>query len=119
MPTSAVTLALVTAATAADASGVHGVASWLVLLAIPVAATVAFSAAGDLVEERRSLFSALCPSLVLTLLVVASAVRFNAAVGAPVPRLALSALAGCLAVYALQAVAALIWFPRAVVREKA
>ena len=108
MPTPAVTLALIAAAAAADGAGAHAVAAWFVLLAIPVAAAVAFGAAGDLVEEKRSLVSALCPALVLMLLVLASAARTNAVAGGHVPRLALSSLAACLAVYGLQAVASLV-----------
>jgi hypothetical protein len=112
MPSSTVTLALVAAATAADGAGAHGLASWLVLVAIPVAAAVAFAAAGDLVEEKRSLFSTLCPALVLVLLVLASAVRSNATVGAPVPRLTLSALGACLVLYVVQVFAAVVRTPR-------
>jgi hypothetical protein len=107
VPNSLVTLAFVVAATAADAAGAHSVASWLVLVAIPVAAAVAFAAAGELVEERRTLVSALCPALVLILLVLASAVRSNAVAGGHVPRLGLSALGACLALYAVQALVAL------------
>lgn len=108
MPTPAVTVALVVASVAADGAGAHAVAAWFVLLAIPVAAAVAFAAAGEFVEERRTLLSALCPALVLVLLVLASAVRSNAVEGGHVPRLALSALAACLALYGLQAVTSLV-----------
>ena len=109
MPTPAVTLALIVSAAVADGAGAHHAAAWLVLLAIPIAAAVAFAAAGDFVEEKRSLPSALCPALVLMLLVLASAVRSNAVEGGRVPPLALSALAACVAVYGLQALAALVW----------
>jgi anti-sigma-K factor RskA len=111
MPTPAVTLALIVTAVAADGAGAHHAASWLVLVAIPIAAAVAFAAAGDFVEEKTSLPAALCPALVLMLLVLASAVRSNAVEGGHVPRLALSALAACVALYGLQALAVLVWPP--------
>jgi len=115
-PVTPLTLAL--AAVAADGAGLHRVAFYLVLAAIPAAAGAALGAAADLVVGRPVLARTACTVAALVLLVMSSAVRANAAVGSALPPLALSALIGCLGAYALLGVVWLLWAPRPVpVRE--
>ena len=101
-------LTLALGAAAADGAGLHRLAFYLVLVAIPLAAGAALAAAGDLVEGRRVAVRMVCTAVALALLVLSSAVRANAAHGASVPPLALSALVGCLVTYALLGVAWLV-----------
>jgi hypothetical protein len=96
-------LSLVLGATLADAVGLHRMALWLVLLAIPGAAAAAFLAVGDLLDRRRAWTRALTTSGSLVLLLVASAVRHGAPVGHGVPALALSAAIGAAVLYLLPA----------------
>jgi hypothetical protein len=105
-------LALAVAAAAADGGGLHRVAFYLVLLAVPAAAAVALAAAGDLADGRPVAARMACTAAALVLLVVSSAVRANAAVGATLPPLALSALVGCLGAYLLLGLVWLLWTPR-------
>jgi hypothetical protein len=91
---------LAVAAVAADAAGLHGIAFYLVLLAIPCAAGAAFVGAGDALEGKDVL-RGVTTALALALLVLASAARANAAEGAAVPALAASALIAAVAVYGL------------------
>lgn len=102
-------LVLALAAIAADVGGLHRLAFYLVLLAIPLAAGCALAAAGDLAVGARGGARAACGAAALALLVLSSAVRTNAAHGATVPPLALSALLGCVGAYALLGV---IWLVR-------
>ena len=95
---------LALAALLADASGVHGLAFWLVLVSLPVAATGAFVGISDGLEGLGRL-RGLSASLALVLLVLGSAVRESAPRGAPVPALAVSAVVMALVCYALPAVA--------------
>ena len=64
-------------------------------------------------HHQPSWWRSLLPTslLALVLLVMSSAVRANAAIGAAVPPLALSALIGCLGAYALLGVVWLLWAP--------
>jgi hypothetical protein len=115
-PVTPLTLAL--AAVGADAAGLHRVAFYLVLLAVPAAAGAALAAAADLAVGRPVFARTACTAAGLILLVMSSAVRANAAVGAALPTLAQSALIGCLGAYALLGVVWLLWAPRPVpVRE--
>jgi hypothetical protein len=86
------------AAVLADAGGLHGIAFYLVLLAIPCACGAAFLGLSDALEGRDVL-RGVTASLALVLLVLAAAVRANAVGG--VPALAASALLGTLVVYGL------------------
>src|SRR6266498_3295986 len=61
----------------ADAAGLHRLAFYLLLLAVPGAAAAAFVAAADAFEARRAWPRAASTTLALTLLVTASAVRNN------------------------------------------
>lgn len=94
-------LALALAALAADAGGLHRLASYCVLLAVVAAAAAAFVAAGDLVAGRGSVLCAGTSAVSLVLLVVGSAARATAPLGARVPTLALSTLVLAAIVYAL------------------
>lgn len=84
-------LALVTAAFAAGAAGLQGLALWAGLLAVPAAAGAAFVAVSDTLEGRPALTRAVTSSVALALLVLGCAVRSNATTGTT-PRLATGAL---------------------------
>jgi len=91
-------LVLATAALAAGISGLGGLALWLGLLAVPVAAASAFVAVSDVLEGRPALLRAVTTGMALALLIVASAVRENAAIGsAPSPLATWALLLGLLA----------------------
>jgi hypothetical protein len=104
-------LTLAIGAAAADGAGLHRVAFYLVLFAIPAAAAVALCAAADLADGLPVTARAACSASALVLLVISSAVRANAAVGSHVPPAALSALVGCLCAYALFGLSWLLWTP--------
>jgi NhaP-type Na+/H+ and K+/H+ antiporter len=88
----------------ADAVGAHGPAYWLVLCALPVAATASFTGISDGLEGLGWL-RGLCSSLALVFLVLGSAVRETAPAGASVPALAVSATVIALIWYAVPGVA--------------
>ena len=94
-------LCLVLGATLADAAGAHHLAVWILLVAVPGAAAAAFVAAGDVLEGRPAWVRAITTGGALLLLVVASAVRHGAPVGAAVPAVALSAAIGAGLLYLL------------------
>ena len=94
-----------TAAFAAGAAGLGGLALWLGLAAIPAAAAAAFVAISDVMEDRLTLIHAMTNSLALGFIVLGCAVRSNAAVGAAVPPLATWALLAALVAYAVPTVA--------------
>jgi hypothetical protein len=100
-------LSLAVCAVLADSTGLHGIASYLVLLAIPCAAAAAFLGVGDALEGKDVL-RAVTTCLALALLVLASAARANAAEGAAVPALAASAMIGAVVVYGLPLLAWLL-----------
>jgi hypothetical protein len=93
------------AAVLADASGVHGLALWLVLLALPAAAAAAFVDLSDVLGGEGKWLRASTSILALVLLVVGSAVREGAPRGASIPGLAVSATVMALLCYALPAFA--------------
>ena len=98
-------LALATAALAAGSVGLGGLALWLGLFTIPAAAAAAFVAVSDLLEGSAGLLRAATISLALGFVVLACAVRSNAAVGAAAPRLATWALLAALFAYFVPTVA--------------
>jgi len=102
----------------ADAGGAHGLASWLVLLALPAAAAAAFVAISDALAGTAHRLPAATGSLALVLLVLGSAVR-QAAPRGHVPALAVSTIVIALACYALPAVAWLLSEPVRSVRTAA
>jgi hypothetical protein len=97
-------LSLVTVAFAAGSADLGGLALWLGLLAIPAAAAASFVAVSDLLEGKASLLLALTSSLALAFVVLACAVRSNAAVGASASPLAVWALLAALFAYSVPTV---------------
>jgi hypothetical protein len=98
-------LVLATAALAAGAVGLGGLALWLGLLAVPAAAAAAFVAVGDALDGRPALLRAATSGVALALVVLSSAVRENAPVGATASPLAVWALLLALLAYAVPLVA--------------
>ncbi len=98
-------LSLALGALLADTAGVHRLAFYLVLLAIPGAAAAAFIGAGDALEGKGAWLRGISTTLALMLLVLGSAVRENAPQGAAVPALAVSAIVAAVVVYGLPALA--------------
>jgi hypothetical protein len=98
-------LALATAALAAGAAGLDGLAIWLGLLTVPAAAASAFVAVGDALEGRPALLRAVTSGVALTLVIVASAARENAPTGAGASPLATWALLLALLSYGVPLVA--------------
>jgi hypothetical protein len=98
-------LVLATAALAAGAVGLGGLALWLGLLAVPAAAAAAFVAASDTLEGRPALLRAVTSGVALALVVLASAARQNAPTGAAAPSLATGALVVALLAYGVPLVA--------------
>jgi hypothetical protein len=98
-------LVLATAALAAGASGLGGLALWLGLLVVPAAAAAAFVAISDTLEGRPELLSAVTSGVALVLVVVASAARQNPPTGSAVSPLANWGLVLALLAYAVPLVA--------------
>ncbi len=92
----------------ADAAGLHGLALWLVLLALPAAAAVAFVAISDALAGGGSWLAGWTATTAVVFLVVGSAVREGAPRGAAVPTLAVTAVVGALVLYAVPALAWLL-----------
>jgi hypothetical protein len=88
----------------ADAGGVHGLAFWLVLLALPAAAA-AFVGVSDALAGMGAL-RGVTAALALVLLVLGSAAREGAPRGASVPALAVSSVVLALVCYGIPA---LVW----------
>ena len=109
-------ISLASSALLADAGGVHRLAFWLVLLAIPAAAAAAFVGAGDVLEGKAAWLRGTTAGLALALLVLGSAVRENAPRGGHVPVLAVTSVVAALVVYALPA---LFWVLEPVVPRPA
>jgi len=91
----------------ADAAGVHGLALWLVLLAVPAAAAAAFVGVSDALAGLGAM-RGVTASLALVLLVVGSAAREGAPRGASVPALAVSSVVLALVCYGIPALAWLL-----------
>jgi hypothetical protein len=93
------------AALAATAAGFQGLALYLGLLAVPFAAGAAFIAVSDWLERRPARLQSLSTGLALTLLVTASAARYDAPAHTGTPPLASWSLALALAAYLLPTLA--------------
>ena len=93
-------LVLATAALAAGAGGLDGLALWLGLATVPAAAAAAFNAVSDVLEGRPALLRAVTGGVALGLFVLASAVRENAPTGGAASPLATWALVVALLAYA-------------------
>lgn len=98
-------LVLATAALAAGAMDLRGLALWLGLLTVPAAAAAAFVAVSDALEGRPARLRAVTGGIALALVVVASAARSNAPTGAAPSPLATWALLLALLVYGVPLVA--------------
>ena len=92
------------AALLADVAGAHGLASWLVLAALPAAVAFAFVAISDGLAGEGTL-GAVTASFALVLLVLGSAVRESAPIGGRVPALAVSSIVMALICYAVPVLA--------------
>jgi hypothetical protein len=96
---------LATAALAAGAMGLGGLALWIGLLAVPAAAATAFVSVSDALEGRSARLVAVTSGVALALVVLASAARENAATGTAASPLATWALLIALLAYAVPLVA--------------
>lgn len=97
---------LAAVAAAADARGAHGLAFDALLAAVPFAAVSALVSFGVYLESREDAvggLQSLLWTLVLALLVLSCAARSPASQTHVLPPLGASALAACLAVFALKA----------------
>ena len=101
-------LSATAAALAATAVGLQGLALYLGLLAVACAAAAAFVAVSDALERRSARLGAITSGLVLTLLVTASAARYDAPTHTGAPPLASWSLGLALAVYAVPVLAWLL-----------
>ncbi len=102
---------LVIAAALADAAGSHGLAFYALLAAIPIVAIASLVSFGELLDRTATgplaSLQAVLWAVILVLVVVGSAVRSPSLGEGRVPAVAASALAGCLAVLAVQAALAI------------
>jgi hypothetical protein len=96
---------LAAAALSAGALGLTGLALWLGLLIVPVAAAAAFVAVSDALEGRPGWLRAWTSGLALAFVVLSSAARENAVTGSAVSRLATWALVLAFVSYVVPAVA--------------
>jgi hypothetical protein len=96
---------LATAALAAAAGGLDGLALWLGLATIPAAAAAAFVAVSDVLDGSSGPLRAATSGTALALFVLASAVRENAPTGAAASPLATWALVLALLTYTVPLVA--------------
>jgi hypothetical protein len=94
-------LSLALGALLADATGLHRLAYYLVLLAVIGAAAAAFVGVGDLLGGTGSLLRAATTGVALAFLVLGSAVRASATVGGHVPALAVSTVVAAVLAYSL------------------
>lgn len=101
-------VALVVAAAAADGAGMHGVAFYALLAAVPAVAVAALGAYGDLLERGGGRVQACLWGAVLALTVTGAAVRAPSLAEGTVPALGRSAVVACLAIFCAQAIAGLV-----------
>src|SRR5207244_13618535 len=93
-----VPVALVVAAAAADGAGLHGVAFYALLAAVPAVAAAALGAYGEALERGSGRLHAYLWGVVLALTVAGAAVRAPALAGGAVPALGRYAGGGCVGV---------------------
>jgi hypothetical protein len=94
-------LSLALAALAGDVGGLDRLSFYLVLLAVVGAAAAAFACIGDALAAKGSWAAGVSAGVALALLLLGSAVRASAAVGAGVPAVAVSTLAAAVLLYTL------------------
>jgi hypothetical protein len=107
----AAAIALLLGAVLADSAGAHSAAYYFLLGAVPAAAVAALTSLGDLVEEGvppriSAILQTVLGGLAVVLVVAATTSRSSALASGHVPRVGVSALTGCLILYALQALVA-------------
>src|SRR4051812_27150049 len=107
----AAAIALTLGAALADSGGAHTAAFYLLLGAVPAASVAALAALGDLVEagyppRPSEVVQTLLSLLVTVLVVVTTAARSTALLSGHVPQVAVSALVGCIVLFAVQGVVA-------------
>jgi hypothetical protein len=107
----AVAIALLVGAALADSGGAHSAAYYLLLGAVPAAAVAALATLGDLVEEGvppriSGVVQTVLGALAVLLVVTTTTSRSTALPSGHVPRVGVSALTGCLLLYAVQALVA-------------
>ncbi len=112
-------LALVLAASAADARELHGLAFYLLVAGVAVAAVSALSLFGELVElserrhdERFARLEVLFAALGLVCILVSAAARGHVGDGVAAPQPAISALVAALAIYVVHFAATLYRAPQ-------
>ena len=96
------------AAAAADGAGMHGVAFYALLAAVPAVAAAALGAYGEALERGSGRQHAYLWGIVLALTVAGAAVRAPALAEGTVPALARSAVVVCLAIFCAQAIAGFV-----------
>jgi hypothetical protein len=101
-------VALVVAAAAADGAGMHGVAFYALLAAVPAVAVASLGAYGEALEQGSSRLPAGLWGIVLALTVVGTAARAPELAEGTVPALARTAVVGCLAIFCGQGIAGLV-----------
>jgi hypothetical protein len=101
-------VALVVVAAAADGAGMHGVAFYALLAAVPTVAVAGLGAYGDSLVDGVGRVQALLWAAVLALTVTGAAVRAPSLAEGTVPALARSAVVACLAIFCAQAIAGLV-----------
>jgi hypothetical protein len=99
---------LVVAAAAADGAGMHGVAFYALLAAVPAVAAAGLGAYGEALERGGGGMQAWLWGVVLALTVIGAAVRAPALAEGTVPALARSAVVACLGIFCAQAIAGLV-----------
>src|SRR5436190_21741851 len=97
-------VALVVAAAAADGAGMHGVAFYALLAAVPAVAAAGLGAYGDAVERGASRLHAGLWGVVLALTVNGAAARAPALAEGTEPALARTEVLACLALFSELAV---------------
>jgi hypothetical protein len=107
----AAAISLTLGAALADSGGSHQAAYYLLLGAVPATCVAALASLGDLVEAGRpvaglAVAQTLLSVLVTMLVVVTTAARSTSLLSGQIPRVAVSALVGCLVLYAVQGVLA-------------
>ena len=115
----ALPVVLAAAAAVADSRGAYGLASSLLLAAVPCTAVAALLSFGEYLEHRGGPIvgtQTLLWALGLALIVLSCAARSPTAQMHEVPALASSALTACLALYALKALLALAPYARLALR---
>ena len=101
---------LVLAAALADAAGRYELAYYALVAAVPVAAVAALFGLGEILDgtaaEPLDRGTAMLSALALPLLLLAAAIRAPLVGDGPPPTLGVTALVGCLILFALQTVLA-------------